>query len=220
MTETDDRAGPDVERAPVEEGPRRSRAQTIAGVALVLIGGLWLLERLDAVDLTVTTVLSVATILIGLSVIAMSARGAHGGLIVFGVGVALVATLAAMAPLEGFQGGVGERRIDVSDPADLAGEYNLALGDLTIDLRELSDLGEVYSIKASVGMGQLVIRVPEGVPVSVTASTAAGELQVLDRNANGLGVDLGYESDSFDSATEALRIEAAVFMGRVEVSNG
>lgn len=211
-----DRAGEHLSTAPV----RRLGPQIVAGGVLVLIGALWLLERLGAIDLTVTTVLAIGTIFVGVALMLLAGDGPHGGLIVFGSILAVVTTATALAPLEGFQGGVGERRIQVSQVADLASEYNLAMGDLTIDLRELTDLDGVTSLAASVGLGQLTIRVAEGTPVSVKASAGAGELQIFDRNANGLGVDQAFESDSFDQRSRGLIIEADVFMGRVEVTNG
>lgn len=199
---------------------RRRRPQLVAGVVLLLIGALWLLERLGAVDLNVTTVLAIGTIVIGLSLMILASDGPHGGLIVFGTVLALVATLTAAAPLEGFQGGVGERRVVISQLDDLEPEYNLAMGDMTIDLRSIDALDGEVSLAASVGMGQLVIRLPEGAEVSVEAEAGAGELQILGERADGLGVDQSVRSDGYDSAVDRLTIVAEVFMGRVEVTNG
>ncbi len=199
---------------------RRVSPQIVTGAVLVLIGALWLLQRLEVIDLTVTTVLAIATIVVGIALMVLAADGPHGGLIVFGTILAVVATLTAAAPLQGFQGGVGERVVEISDEADLEGDYNLAMGNLTIDLRGLSSFDSIESFTASVGMGELLIRVPEGLAVSVSASAGAGELQVLGRNANGLGVDQSFESAGFDSETKGLIIDANVFMGRVEVTNG
>lgn len=194
--------------------------QIVTGAVLILIGTMWLLQRLDVIDLTVTTVLAIATIVIGLALMVLASDGPHGGLIVFGTILAAVATLTAAAPLQGFQGGVGERVVEVSDIGDLEADYNLAMGQMTIDLRGLDSFDSVESITASVGLGELLIRVPEGTPVSVSASAGAGELQVFDRSADGLGVDQSFESAGFDSQGAGLIIDASVFMGRVEVTNG
>lgn len=219
MTMTERPVG--VEESPGEPARKvRAGPQIVAGGVLVLIGALWLLERAGLVDLNVTTVLAVGTIVIGVSLMILATDGPHSGLIVFGTIVALIATLTAAAPLEGFQGGVGERAVQVTRAQDLEPGYNLAMGNLTIDLRDLSSLDTVESFKANVGMGELRIRVPEGVAVSIDASAGAGDIQVFDRSSNGLGVDLSYQTDGFDSAAEGLVITAEVFMGRVEVTNG
>jgi predicted membrane protein len=199
---------------------RSQMPRIVAGIVLLLIGVLWLLERTGALDLTVTTVLAIGTIVVGLALIVLAWDGPHTGTVVFGTVLALIATLTATAPLEGFQGGVGDRRVDVDQTADLEREYNLAMGDLTIDLRDMEDLSGETSIAASVGMGQLTIRVPEGVPVLVEARAGAGELQILGENADGLSVDQSFRSSGFDAARGRLVIEAEVFMGRVEVADG
>lgn len=220
MTMTDRR----VEETPAPQAtpvPRRSLVpRVVAGGVLVLIGALWLLERLDVLELTVTTVLAIATIVVGLALMILATDGPHAGLIVFGTILALVATLTAAAPLEGFQGGVGERDIEITDVGDLESEYNLAMGNMTIDLRELADFDGTATINASVGMGELVVLVPGDVPVSIEAAAGAGDLQIFDLQANGLSVDQVFESEGFRGASRALVIEADVFMGRVEVANG
>lgn len=217
MTGIDERQRPGVEG---ESTATSRRPQVVAGVVLVLIGALWLLERLGIVSLTVTTVLAIATIVIGIALMILASDGPHAGLIVFGTILAVIATLTAAAPLEGFQGGVGERQVRVAQLADLEPEYNLAMGELTIDLRGIDVLEGETVMEASVGLGQLVIRVPEGVAVSVQAAAGAGELQVLGETADGLGVDQTFRSANFDEASDRLVIQAEVFMGRVEVTDG
>lgn len=219
MTMLDNQTGAGPDASPRMTG-RRIAPQLVAGGVLLVIGGLWLLERLGAIDLSVTTVLAIGTVIVGLAVAFLSTDGPHGGLIVFGTILALVATLTAVAPLEGFQGGVGERFVDVTGPSELQTEYNLAMGNLTIDLTDLEALDEATTVAASVGMGELVIRVPDDIAVSIEASAGAGQVSVFDRSAEGLGVDLSFESDSFAASRVGLRIRAEVFMGQVEVRSG
>lgn len=211
-----------VEQSPTPPSPpgRSLAPQIVAGGVLVVIGALWLLERLDVLELTVTAVLAIATIVVGVALMILATNGPHGGLIVFGTVLALVTTLTAAAPLEGFQGGVGERDAEVVEVADIQPEYNLAMGNLTIDLGDLVDLDRVITLNASVGMGELVILVPSDVPVSVEAAAGAGEIRVFDREASGLAVDQVFVSDSFGDESAGLIIEADVFMGTVEVANG
>ena len=220
MTVTDRR----VEEAPTPGSAPTSRGSSaprvVTGGVLVVIGALWLLERLGIFELTVTTVLAVGTIVVGVSLMILSTEAPHGGLIVFGTILALVATLTAAAPLEGFQGGVGEREVEIARVADLESEYNLAMGNLTIDLTELGEFEGTATINASVGMGELVILVPGDISVSVEATAGAGDLEIFDRQANGLSVDQAFESEGFAESVSGLIIEANVFMGRVEVANG
>ncbi len=189
--------------------------QIVVGGALVLIGVLWLLERIGVIDVTVTAVLALATIIVGIAVMSLAGRGPHIGLIVFGTMLALVTTITAITPLQGFQGGIGDRVVEVADVGDIEPDYNLAIGRLTIDLRQLEQPEEVVQVTASVGMGELLVRIPEGMPFEVQADSGAGEIEILDRHVDGVGVDDAYQSPSFENA--GLSFDLDVFTGRVEV---
>lgn len=201
--------------------PKRSIApQVVAGAALVLIGALWLLERVGAIELTATTVLAMATIVVGIAVMVLSSDGPHIGLIIFGFVLAMAATFTALTPLEGFQGGIGERVVDVRSVGQIEADYNVAMGQLTIDLRDLEDVSSPISLKASVGMGELLVRVPEGLEFEVKANAGAGEIQILGQAKDGLGVEDSYATPGFDEAAGGVSFDLDVFMGRVEVTSG
>jgi predicted membrane protein len=193
--------------------------QLVAGGVMILIGLLWLLERIGAVDFTVTAVLAIATMIVGVSLMILARRGAHTGLIIFGTVVGLMALLTAAAPLEGFQGGVGDRLVEITSVDDIEPDYNLSMGKLTIDLTELADFQGEKTLNASVGMGELLVVVPENVGVEVTARSGAGEVEILGQQSEGMGVDETYRSPGFEDAENTLFLDIAVFLGRVEVTN-
>lgn len=191
--------------------------QIVGGGVLVLIGLLWLLERIGTIDVSVTAVLGLATLVVGISLMLLAGDGPHVGLIVFGTILALVTLLTAAAPFEGFQGGIGDRTFEVSSVDDIRTDYNLAMGKLTIDLREIGDLGEATELTASVGMGELIVRVPRGTDVAVDASVGAGQIELFGRTIDGVGLDETYQSSGFTDSTERLSLELQAFTGRVEV---
>lgn len=191
----------------------------IGGGVLLLIGTLWLLERTGTIDLSVTTVLGVATMVVGVSLMLLANRGPHGGLVVFGTILAVVTLVTAVAPFEGFQGGLGDRTIVVSSVDDIQPDYNVAAGTLTIDLREVDDLQAATPLTASVGMGELVIRVPDDVDIEVDARVGAGEVEILGRTVDGVGIDESYRTPGFEPGSEGLVLELEVFSGRVEVTD-
>lgn len=193
--------------------------QLVAGGVLILIGLLWLLERTGAVDFTITAVLAIATMVVGVALMALARRGAHTGLIIFGTALGLVALLTAAAPLEGFQGGVGDRLVEITSVDDIEPDYNLSMGVLTIDLTELADFQGEASLDASVGMGELIVRVPPNVGVEVTARSGAGEVEIFGRQADGMGVGETYRSAGFEDMEDTLFLDVSVFLGRVEVTN-
>lgn len=194
--------------------------RVVGGAVLVLIGGLWLLERTGVIEISVTAVLALATMVTGIAVMVLSRTGPHVGLIVLGSLLALVTLLTAAAPFEGFQGGVGDRTVEISSVNDIRVDYNLAMGKLTIDMREVDDLRTDSNLKASVGMGELIVLVPEGTAVSVNARIGAGQAEILGRSTDGLGVSETYQSPGFDDAGRRLTLDLRAFAGRVEVKYG
>lgn len=216
MTMTD---RPTAEVATETTEKRPPLPQIIVGGVLVLIGLLWLLDRTGAVDIGVTVVLGLAVMVIGIALMLLADRGAHGGLIVFGTILALFTLLTATAPFEGFQGGVGDRSVAVSSVEGIAPDYNLALGKLVLDLREIDDLEVATPLTASVGMGELIIRVPSGTKVEVDARVGAGQLEILGRRVDGVGIDESYRSPGLTSDEDSLVLQLGVFAGRVEVTD-
>jgi hypothetical protein len=191
----------------------------VAGGVLILIGALWLLERTGAVDLNATTVLALATLLVGLALMVLSREGSHAGLVVLGIILVVITGLTALAPVEGFQGGVGDRRVVVSRASDIASSYEVAMGTLTIDLTGVADQGNLGTLTARVGMGEMVIRVPDDMGVEVRADVAAGEVDLFGESVGGVGVEETRRSPGFEEAEQQLVIHAEVFMGRVEVTD-
>ncbi|MFZ0015071.1 MAG: LiaF domain-containing protein [Acidimicrobiia bacterium] len=205
---------------PKEPTPRKSSLpQIVGGGVLVLIGLLWLLERYGTIDISVTAVLALGTMLVGIALMLLAREGAHVGLIVFGTILAAVTLVTAAAPLEGFQGGVGDRTIVVSSVDDIQADYNLAMGTLVIDLRQIDDLEATTRLSASVGTGELVVRVPDDVDVAVDAQVGAGQFEVFGRVADGIGLDESFLSPGLRPGDPRLSLDLSVFTGRVEVTN-
>lgn len=194
--------------------------QIVGGGVLILIGLLWLLERGGLIDVSVTAVLGLATMVTGIALMLLARGGAHGGLIVFGTLLALITLLTATAPFEGFQGGVGDRTVTVRSVGDIRADYDLAMGKLTIDLRQIDDLQAATPLSASVGMGELIIRVPEGTEVSVDARVGVGQLEIFDRVVDGVGIDESYSTPGLVSGSESLMLDLQMFTGHVEVTDG
>lgn len=193
--------------------------QIVGGGVLILIGLIWLLERIGAIDISVTAVLALATLLVGISLMLLARDGAHSGLVVLGTVLALLALLTAAAPFEGFQGGLGDRVIEVTSVDDIRPDYNLAMGKMTIDLRDINDLEVATALSASVGMGELIVRVPAGIELSVEGSVGAGQIDILGRVTDGVGIDDTFQTPGFDQSGNSLSLDLQAFTGRVEVTD-
>jgi predicted membrane protein len=193
--------------------------QIVGGGVLVFIGLLWLLERTGAIDVSVTTVLAIGTMVIGIALMLLARDGSHGGLIASGTLLALVTLMTAATPVEGFQGGLGDRTVVVSSVDDIRPDYNLAIGKLTIDLRNLDDLSAATPLTASVGMGELLVKVNEGTAIRVDATVGAGQIVILGSASDGVEIDRLYESPEYAGSSQSISLELQAFAGRVEVTD-
>jgi predicted membrane protein len=131
----------------------------------------------------------------------------------------MVDLITAIAPFEGFQGGVGDRVIEIGSASEIASDYELAMGSLTIDMTGVDDFDTSTRLSAQVGTGDLVVRVPNGVEISVVAKVGAGQVDIFDRSIDGLGIDETYVSPGFDESEQRITLDLQVFTGRVEVTD-
>jgi predicted membrane protein len=70
-------------------------------------------------------------------------------------------------------------------------------------------------VQARVGVGELAVRLPEGVPVEVDAGSGIGQVQALDREESGVGSRL--EADSGGFGDRRLVLDLRVGLGEVRV---
>jgi hypothetical protein len=186
----------------------------VLGGILLLGGGLWLLSSLDVIDISLTAVLPVALIVVGLALVIGSRTGRHSGLIVAGAILTVMLVFASSFDIR-LEGGVGERRFEPISIADLEHEYRLAMGEMTLDLTGLEPLSTDFRIEASVGMGQLVVRVPGNVTVFAHAMAGAGQVVLFGRESNGLDAELTTPVE-LDPGPR-LVLELSVGLGQVDV---
>ena len=106
-------------------------------------------------------------------------------------------------------GEVTERPIAVSE---VTSPYELGFGQFTIDLSGMtaSELAEVGSIEVSLGMGEMILRLPSDVGVLIDAEVGMGAVQGPFTEAAGVGVE----------ATRIVGSEPVVFEIKAEVGAG
>lgn len=196
--------------------PRRSYGSLVLGAILVVLGGLWLLDAIDVVSLRAAVVLPAVLAIVGIALIVGALDGPHGGLVVFGLFLTVAVVVAAVAPPRAFHGGVGERTHVVSVQSDLQTNYDVALGDLSLDLSGLT-LTDSTEVEVTVGAGQLRVVIPADVPVEVDASVGAGEIDLLGDRVDGVSRSTGYTSPGFAEADATLTLDLNVVAGQIEV---
>jgi Cell wall-active antibiotics response LiaF, C-terminal len=185
------------------------------GAVIVGAGVLWLLSEADVVDLSFTT--WVGILLIGLGIAIALSRGSHRLLVVVGILVALVGIPALFVDDDLLSGGIGESTKRPETTADLE-PFRHAVGKLTVDLTAPDlDLDE-QTVEASVGIGELLVLVPEETDITVDAHVGVGNADVLGEEENGFDVD--FSSISGTSGTQELTLDLEAGIGDIRVERG
>jgi hypothetical protein len=169
--------------------PARHWGRVAAGIVIVVVGVGWLLDGFE----------------VAVPWRALAGLGA----------VLLVASLIAALPVRGYTGPVGERAV-APGPGDWPVEQNIGVGSLRVDLtgRELPAGGRV---DVRVGVGDLRVVVPSGVPVRITAVVELGDIKVDGVSVDN-GVDARWSQDVADP--RPVQLEARVGVGSLEVRHG
>ena len=183
------------------------------GAVAIGAGVLWLLSEADVIDLSLTT--WVGILLIGLGVAIALTRGSRRGLVVLGVVVALIGIPALLVDDDLFSGGVGESTKRPQTTADLE-PFRHAIGKLTVDLTAPDlDLDD-QTVEASVGIGELLVLVPDDTDVRVDAHVGAGNVDALGEEDNGFDVDFDWISGTSGDQELTLDLEAGIGDIRIE----
>lgn len=189
----------------------------VLGGVLVLVGGLWLLDAVEVIDVRAAVVLPAVLAVVGVALIVGSFDGPHSGLVTLGVFLTVAVVMAAVFPANPFGGGLGQRVYRVSDAADLESGYGVGLGELELDLGDLA-LSEPAHVDVTVGAGEMRVVLPAGGEVRVDASAGAGEIDLLGETADGVSVSRTYTSSGYDDSGSALTLDLNVGAGEIEVT--
>jgi len=201
-------------------GDRSGRA-ILARVALAIAAVVVVVTVMFAVGLASALGGDVIVALVVIACGALVALGAAFGrgrwLVVPAILIALPAGVVAAADLD-VSGGVGEREYTPTSVSALDRRYELGMGQLRIDLREVDFGAGATTLKARVGVGHLLVLVDEGLCVQPSIDVGAGYAGVLDRESAGLDVVLDEPMETTAGAPR-LVLDAAVGMGAVEVTD-
>jgi hypothetical protein len=207
---------------PPEPQPAPRTGRLLGGVMLVLLGFAWLLEALDVAEVPWDLLLPAALIAVGVILFVNARTGAsQGGMIALGVVLTVLLFLGSAVDFP-IAGGVGDRSVHPATLEQAADGFELGIGKLTVDLTSLpaSDhtLAEPTVVKARVGIGQLLVIVPEGVPVRVNGKASLGSVRIFDRESGGIDVDVTTEPEGGGAPVLDLRL--SVGLGEVRVERG
>jgi hypothetical protein len=120
-------------------------------------------------------------------------------------------------------GGVGDRVVRVTPAGDPPPTQRLAVGDLTLKLGRLSQRSGTVTVRASVGVGDMLVVVPRHAKVALDAHVGRGEIDTA-HHRTGYGLEVDQPDAEVPVLTRpaprqrlTVHLIADVGMGRLEV---
>jgi len=191
------------------------------GAIVAATGVLGLLDATSTVDVDWTLALAGGVLLVGVAIAAGAFFGGVGPLAVLGTFLAaiLLAVSTVDVPLHG---PIGDRTVHPASVQALRDTYRQAVGNLELDLTTLALPSGRTTVTASVGIGKLVVRVPEDAFVVAKTSVTAGDTELFGSNVDGWHVDRTVNSIGPTTGADAptLVLDTTVGLGKVEVLRG
>jgi len=155
----------------------------------------------------------------GLALVVIGLLGRSAGLAGFlATALAVVAVLGTVSSPELVRGGMGDRHWSLTQ-STAASSFHLGMGEATLDL---AGAGNGSTVEASVGMGELIIKVPAAAGVTVNPRLNAGDITVKRAD----GTQQKYHSDELPAAlqvgsgTTTTTVNARVGMGTITIEEG
>jgi hypothetical protein len=186
--------------------------RVVGGLVLMAAGVAWMAHQLGWVDLDAGLILALAVLAVGIALLVHSTdANDHGGLVVMGVFLVLASLLGGSSLPATLA--MGERVYEPAALADVEDRYELAAGQLTLDLTGV-DVPDRTEVDVSVGFGQIVVIVSAGQALEVEGAAAAGEVNLLGQVQEGVMVshDIAVGADG-----RALVLDLSVIAGEIEV---
>ncbi|HWN23068.1 MAG TPA: PspC domain-containing protein, partial [Gaiellaceae bacterium] len=167
--------------------PRRpSVTAPVFGALLAATGVFGLLAVLDIYDVDVSVALAAAVVIVGAAIAFGAQTGRRfGGLIPLGLVLLAGFGIAASSPVS-FTSGVGDRNEQPLAVSETDRSYEHGIGDFTLELADTELPAGTTHIEAKLGIGELVVTVPEDAALVIDAHTAAGRVDALGQEDDGL----------------------------------
>jgi phage shock protein PspC (stress-responsive transcriptional regulator) len=182
------------------------------GVALLVAGTLIALDVADVIVVEPVVVLASALAVVALGLLVGTLLGRARGLIALGIVLTFLLIPVGAAP-DGLrvEGGAGERLYRPTSQSELLEQYQLGVGELTVDLRRLDVVG-TEDVEISVGMGEVIVLLPPDVAIDVDADVGAGtiDLPAGGPEQGGIGVEQSWQRDGDGTGTVNLTISAGL----------
>jgi len=199
---------------------RQSLFAPVLGALLAAAGLFGLLAVLDVYDVDVAAALAAGVVIVGAAIAfgAMTQRRV-GGLVFLGLLLLAAFSLAAITPVS-VDAGVGEKIERPTSVAALDPSYELGVGSLELDLGDITLPTGTTSVDASVGIGKIVVTVPEDAALVIDAHAGVGSVDLMGARDDGVDADRSITLPGSTPDAPVLDLEADIAIGDIQVQRG
>ena len=206
---------------------RRGYGGLVLASLLAVTGALGVLDAAGLINLSWLAGGALVLVLLGAGMVVGGVFGKTTALVPIGLVVAVpLMTLAAVGvPLRGT---VGDENWTPSSAATVQRGYQLAVGDGNLDLSNVEPgAGKTITVSAQVGIGDLLVRLPTNVNVTIHAHTGIGMVDDGDPGLvngygtsrdNGIGVNKNLTIPAQGKAEGTIVLDLKTSIGDVEVN--
>jgi phage shock protein PspC (stress-responsive transcriptional regulator) len=160
-------------------------------------------------------VIGALAVVTGLVLIGTAFLGGARWLIVPALALVLPLGVVAAADID-LKGGIGDREYRPASMADLRDRYEVGMGGLDVDLRDIDLPTGRTDVGIDVGVGEAVVYVPAEACITSDVTVGAGVADILDRDNSGLDVAFA-EAAREPAGRPTLHIDADIGLGALEV---
>ncbi|GAA2526048.1 PspC domain-containing protein [Pilimelia columellifera] len=176
--------------------PPRSRLGAIAfSTILLALGVLAGLQLAGVVAANAATYFATALTVVGAALVLGAWIGRARGLIFLGVLLSIGLAISTTAGRWHDEHDSGSQRWTPATIAQVQPEYRFDLGDGTLDLRQVSFVGQQSNVRVEGRIGDISVLLPPAVDVIVRANTQVGDLELLSVEWSGVGGDWRQTTD-------------------------
>ena len=203
---------------PLPRRPReRSKLGRLTFFAVIVVIGLMAAIDMAGASIAVSAYFAAALVTIALGLVVGAWLGRARGLIALGLIAALGLIVSTGA--ENLGGRIGNSVYRPLTLQAVADRYDYAVGNATLDLRQVDFTGQRQNVTVTMKVGQLKVLLPETVDTTATIRMENGRAQVLGKNFDGREIDGQQVSDLGSDGTGGgtLNLNLQMDTGNLEV---